>query len=166
MYLERNARESDAPEIRRALTVGLIRMSDLRLRRGDPGAALFYCSRSLPIREELAARLNTPDARRDLSVNLIDMADICHAVGKPEESMSYLERALEIRLALNEGQETPDTLNDVGTVYMKMGYLRRPPDRELLQRAFDLYTELAERYPEIALFHQYRDMLSESLAEL
>jgi tetratricopeptide (TPR) repeat protein len=141
-------------------------MSDLRLRQDDPAAALFYCSRSLPIREELAATLNTPDAKRDLSVNLLDIADICRATGDPEEGMPYLERALEIRLALNEGHETPGTLNDVGIVYMKLGYMRIPYDREMLEQALRLYTELAERYPEIAMFETYRDMLTADLAAL
>jgi tetratricopeptide (TPR) repeat protein len=104
--------------------------------RGEPGKALAYYERALPIRGEV-------DDRAGLATTLNNMGGVYQVTGETGKALDYFERTLAIREEISDRAGLATTLNNIGGVYHAMGQPRKALD--YFERALPIREEVGDR---------------------
>jgi tetratricopeptide (TPR) repeat protein len=148
---------------RQDLAISLDNLGNIRLARGDLDGAENYFARSRKILEVLANETHTVEARRNLSVSLEKLGDIRLNQRNLDGAEDYFARSLEIAEALANETHTVESYDDLAVSYFKLATLREPYNRELLKKALDIFSVLAENCPGMARYRKIRDSLQDLL---
>ncbi len=158
------AEETNTVESRRDLSVSYEKLGDIAEARGKLGEAEEWYRKSLAIFESLAEETNTVESRRDLSVSYNKLGDIAKAHGKLSEAEEWYRKSLAIDESLAEETNTVESYDDLAVSCYKIGYLLR--DRSYLNEALNIWTQLAEQFPDNPTFQQRKEIVVEALTKL
>ncbi len=157
------AKETNTVESRRDLSISYEKMGDISKALGDLAGARDYYMKAFDIRESLARETNTVESRRDLSISYNRLGDISKAQGDLVGAREYYTKSLDIFEALARETGTIEAWDDLAVSHYTLGNTFN--DLASLRKALDIWTKLAENYPDIPRFKQNRDFLRMKLSE-
>ncbi len=135
------------------------------LGRFDESLASF--EESAKLFDQLAAENATKISyRQSLAKVLVNVADHYRTRGASSESLEYEQHALELRLQLASEHPDNDLLQlELAQSYTNVGVGTQEMDRrEMLERAIEIWQELAERFPDRTLYREYLSLGYQNLA--
>ena len=149
------------PQSRRDLMVSHHKAGDIEIALGNPEEAKRHYEKALQISEELAAQTQTVLSQRDLSISCIKLGDVGQALRNPEEAKKYYRKAMEIRKRLAAETRTIGAFDDLAVSYFKAGTLEGEEGQASMQKAYELWDQLAKACPSMPQFAQRRDIAAQ-----
>ncbi len=146
------------------MSINYNKLGEIAQACGKLSEAEEWFRKSLAIDESLAEETNTVESRRDLSVSYEKIGNIANARGKLSEAEEWYRKSLAIDESLAEETNTVESYDDLAVSCYKIGYLLR--DRSYLNEALNIWTQLAEQFPDNPTFQQRKEIVVEALTKL
>ena len=160
---EKLAEETGTIESRRDLAVSYHKSGEIEQALGNPEGAKRSYEKALEISRKLAEETDTIESWRDLSITYHKSGDIEKALGNPEGAKGNYEKALEISGRLARQLKTMESFDDLAVSCYKIGCLG---NMSYLQQAYEIWKELAERFPAVTEFARRKEIAGEILTFL
>ena len=159
------AEETNTVRSHRELSVSYTKLGDICRVEGNLSIAREYLKRSLAIFKQLVEETNTVQSRRDLSISYNHLGDICRAEGNLSTAREYFEKSLAIDKQLAEETKSVESFDNLAIAYYNLGQTVKN-SLPYLQKALNIWTELAQQYPQVVRFSKRRDMVRAALEKL
>ena len=157
------AEETHTVQSHRDLSVSYNKLGYIAEARGKLSEAEEWYRKGLAIAEALAEETNTIQSRRDLSVSCVKLGNIAEDQGKLSEAEEWYRKSLAIAESLAEETNTVKSYDDLAVFYYNMGVFLR--DRSYLEKALDIFTLLAEQFPDTPSFQEHADIVKRAIQQ-
>lgn len=93
------------------------------------------------------------------------MGNIARVQGQLADARDYYEQSLKLSQAIAEETGTVGSYDDYAVSLYKIAWVYEAPEKKqaCLQKAYEIWKDLAEAYPDVPSFAQRRDIVKEYL---
>ena len=162
--------EIGTTEARRDLSTSYFKLGNLSKAQGDRKEAEDFYLKSLEIREMLYAEKANIEDQRELAVTYVSLGDIYKDNNELELSENFYRKGLLLSEQLvKKFQKTtvkPELYDDLAVSYIKLAIIKNPYNRELLEKALQIYTDLEIQYPQVTRYFENRDSIKYTLESM
>ncbi len=143
---EQISNESGTIEAKIDLSISYNKLGDIANSNGDIKTAKVYYEKSLGIRELIAKESDTVESKRNLSISYEYLGNIAKDEGDLQTAKDYYEKTLIISEIIAKETSTDLSYDDLALSYYLVATVTG--DKSIYQKAYDIWTTLAEKFPE------------------
>lgn len=107
----------------------------------------------------------TVETRHMYSTGCMQLGDVEQSLGNFVRAKKLYEEGIEIREQLVEQTKAPEEFDNLAMSYCKIATLGGKLDRGYAMKAYSIYKDLADRYPEVPAYASKRETLKKALGD-
>lgn len=158
------AAECAGNEIKKDLSESYNNMANLMVSRGNVSKGIELFIKAISILEELVEKTQDRQNIIDLCCSYDNLGNVYRLLKRFDEAAEYFNRSLQSIGKISSEEEDREVLYQRAFSKMNIGLLNSDP--VLLEAAYQGFSSLSERYPEISEYTKRRDIAKRKLDEL
>ncbi len=158
-YWEEKYKKSESEEYYERLSSALSDLGEQYYDIRDLDAAEDVFSRRLSLNKHMVEETGTVEARRNLADSYYGLGLVYHERYNLDEAEEFNRKSLAIAEQLAEETGTMESYNDLAMSYINISVIRKPYNRNLLEKALQIYTMLTKDYPNVMMFYELMEKI-------
>ena len=153
---EHNYNKKHTHENRRNLAIACQRMGNLLCRMEDSESALHYYERNMTLCKEILVYDISHQAKRDYKVSIVKMAEATEDLEQLEKAYEWYQEYYGLCIQLVEEYGYLMDYDDLAVACFSLG---RFGDEDMMRKAYNLYSQMADQFPNDQRYKQNRDYI-------
>ena len=153
-------------ELLREILICYERIGDNYKKTGNLTSSRVYYENALQAIKKIVVVTQNIEDRRELAVILNILGDIADSEGELSVSKLYYEQALDIVKVIAEETNSTDSYDDLAFSYYKLGTIGFFVDKNMLEKAFEIWQRLLQQYPDNSYYQKRVDTVKMYLSFL